>query len=66
MLTKEHYIAAYLMNSPRVVAEMLYDTITRYEEKIAQMQTDFNNKLAEKDINLKGSTNEKISDSTDH
>lgn len=32
-LTKEQIIETYLMNSPKVVAEMLYDTITNYENR---------------------------------
>ena len=33
-MTKEQIVQGYLMNSPKVVAEMLYDTITKYETKI--------------------------------
>ncbi len=32
-MTKEQVIQGYLMNSPRVVAEMLYETIERYEDR---------------------------------
>lgn len=32
-MTKEQVIQGYLMNSHRVVAEMLYDTIERYENR---------------------------------
>lgn len=32
--TKEENINIYLMNSPKVVAEMLYDTIKKYEKYI--------------------------------
>lgn len=32
-MTKEKMIELYLMNSPKVVAEILYDTISRYEEE---------------------------------
>lgn len=32
-MTKEQVIHGYLMNSPKVVAEMLYDTIEKYENK---------------------------------
>ena len=37
-MTKEQNIETYLMNKPRVVAEMLYDTITRYEVKIKEYE----------------------------
>ena len=30
-MTKEQIVQGYLMNSPKVVAEMLYETIERYE-----------------------------------
>ena len=33
-MRREDVIKTYLMNSPKVVAEMLYDTITRYESKL--------------------------------
>lgn len=36
-MTREQVIETYLMNSPRVVAEMLYDTIARYEEQIKEL-----------------------------
>lgn len=36
-MTREQVIEIYLMNSPRVVAEMLYDTIARYEEQIKEL-----------------------------
>ena len=32
-MTKEQVIQGYLMNSPKVVAEMLYDTIEEYENR---------------------------------
>ncbi len=32
-MTRETVIEVYLMNSPKVVAEMLYDTIERYENR---------------------------------
>ena len=32
-MTKEQVIQGYLMNSPKVVAEMLYDTIEKYENR---------------------------------
>ena len=37
-MTKEQVIETYLMNKPQVVAEMLYDTITRYEVKIKEYE----------------------------
>ena len=36
-MNKEQIIQVYLMNSPRVVAEMLYDTIERYEHKLDEV-----------------------------
>ncbi len=35
-MTKEQIVQGYLMNSPKVVAEMLYETIERYEAKIKE------------------------------
>ena len=35
-MIKEQVIQGYLMNSPKVVAEMLYETIERYEAKIKE------------------------------
>lgn len=32
-MTRDEVIKGYLMNSPKVVAEMLYDTISRYENR---------------------------------
>ena len=32
-MTKEQVVHGYLMNSPKVVAEMLYDTIEKYENR---------------------------------
>ena len=32
-MTKEQVIQGYFMNSPKVVAEMLYDTIEKYENR---------------------------------
>ena len=32
-MTKEQVVHGYLMNSPKVVAEMLYETIERYENR---------------------------------
>ena len=37
-MTKEQVIRGYLMNSPKVVAEMLYETIERYELKIKEYE----------------------------
>ena len=37
-MTKEQVIETYLMNKPQVVAEMLYETITRYEVKIKEYE----------------------------
>lgn len=37
-MTKEQVIQGYLMNSPKVVAEMLYETIERYEVKIKEYE----------------------------
>ena len=32
-MTKEQVVQGYLMNSPKVVAEMLYETIEKYENR---------------------------------
>ena len=37
-MTKEQIVQGYLMNSPKVVAEMLYETIERYELKIKEYE----------------------------
>ena len=37
-MTKEQVVQGYLMNSPKVVAEMLYETIERYELKIKEYE----------------------------
>jgi hypothetical protein len=37
-MTREAVIEGYLINSPKVLAEMLYDTITRYEARIAELE----------------------------
>ena len=37
-MTKEQVIKTYLMNKPQVVAEMLYETIERYEKKIKEYE----------------------------
>ena len=37
-MTREQVIETYLMNSPKVVAEMLYDTIERYEAEIKELK----------------------------
>ena len=37
-MTKEQIVQGYLMNSPKVVAEMLYETIERYELKIKKYE----------------------------
>lgn len=37
-MTREQVIEIYLMNSPKVVAEMLYDTIERYEAEIKRLK----------------------------
>ena len=33
-MNREDVVTGYLMNKPRVVAEMLYDTIAKYENKL--------------------------------
>ena len=33
-MTREDIIEAYMINDKHVIAEMLYDTITKYEEKL--------------------------------
>ena len=37
-MTKEQVIETYLMNKPQVVAEMLYETIEKYEAKIKEYE----------------------------
>ena len=37
-MTKEQVVQGYLMNSPKVVAEMLYDIIEQYELKIKEYE----------------------------
>ena len=37
-MAKEQIVQGYLMNSPKVVAEMLYETIERYEVKIKEYE----------------------------
>ena len=37
-MTKEQAIQGYLMNIPKVVAEMLYNTIEKYEKKIKEYE----------------------------
>ena len=37
-MTKEQVMETYLMNKPQVVAEMLYETIERYEKKIKEYE----------------------------
>ena len=40
-MTRELIIEVYLRNPPKVVAEMLYDTITRYEKELKQGQENY-------------------------
>ena len=40
--SREDVIEGYLMNSPKVVAEMLYDTIDRYEKELKKGQENYN------------------------
>lgn len=37
-MNRETVIQAYLMNKPRIIAEMLYDTIEKYEKKITELE----------------------------
>ena len=48
-MTRESVIKSYLMNSPKVVAEMLYDTIEEYEKSICEkdMEIDALNMIIE-------------------
>ena len=48
-MTKEQTVQGYLMNSPKVVAEMLYDTIEEYEKSICEkdMEIDALNMIVE-------------------
>ena len=45
-MTREQVIQGYLMNSPEVVAEMLYDTIERYENRSCEGCEYVNNEFA--------------------
>ena len=38
-LSREQVIVCYMMNDKKVIAEMLYDTITRYESEIEQLKS---------------------------
>ncbi len=40
-MTRELIIEVYLTNPPKVVAEMLYDTITKYEEQLRVGQDNY-------------------------
>lgn len=40
-MNKESVVTGYLMNSPQVVAGMLYDTIEKYEEKLKQLRLEY-------------------------
>ena len=37
-MTRDQTIEMYMFNSQKVLAEMLYDTITRYEKKINNLR----------------------------
>lgn len=36
MISRDEVIKTYLINSPKVVAEMLYDTIEKYESRTCE------------------------------
>lgn len=38
MLSRETTIECYMMNDKKVIAEMLYDTITKYEERLKELE----------------------------
>lgn len=38
-MSRKDVIAGYMMNEKHVIAEMLYDTITRYENILSSMAT---------------------------
>lgn len=38
MLSREATIECYMMNDKKVIAEMLYDTITKYEERLKELE----------------------------
>jgi len=39
MIAKESVIEAYMINDKKVIAEMLYDTVTMYEELLKVLKT---------------------------
>lgn len=47
-MTREQVIETYLINSPKVIAEMLYDTIERYEAEIKRLKIE--NKTLEREL----------------
>ena len=38
-MTKEDVVSGYMINEKHVIAEMLYDTIARYEQRIAELES---------------------------
>lgn len=43
MITREETINGYMINEKHVIAEMLYDTITKYEEHIKSLEAQSTN-----------------------
>ncbi len=41
-MKREDVIECYLMSSPKVVAEMLYDTIDRYKKELKKGEDNYN------------------------
>ena len=39
-MTREDVVSGYMINEKHVIAEMLYDTITKYEQRIAELEED--------------------------
>lgn len=43
MITREEVINGYMINEKHVIAEMLYDTITKYEHRIKSLEAQIAN-----------------------
>lgn len=43
MMTREEVIKGYMINEKHVIAEMLYDTITKYEQRIKSLEAQLAN-----------------------
>lgn len=45
MITREETIKTYMMSTKLTIAGMLYDTITRYEERIKELESKITNNI---------------------